>query len=133
MPKFAERTCSPTKAKRLNDLFELIKDSRDPVLSDIADDMLLRKTLGGAFDAGLDSKETEQTQFQGSNSDKNVSNSQAAYDKEKLAWRTRGTNGSDFDTNRAEVLRESGNRDALVLKNARRSAGQDAMTKATYR
>ncbi len=81
----------------------------------------------------MDGQSEEQSQFNSSNSEAAISNSQAEYDKEHERWRTVGTNGDDFNKNRAAVLRESGNRDALVLKNAKRSAGFDALSKAVYR
>jgi hypothetical protein len=116
-----------SEQKTMDELFSIMSKSDDEELRHEANMYKLRQTFG------RDSQESEQSQFNGSNSEAAISNSQAAYDKERLVWRTRGTNADDFDKNRAAVLRESGNRDALVQKNARKSAGFDALSKATYR
>ena len=129
MPNFNERTHSATKLARMEELFELIKDSRDPLLSDVADDMRLRKAFGGAFDSSA----SEKQQYEASNSNNSISNSQAAYDKERERWRTVGTTADTYDKNRDAVMHQSNNSDSLTQKNAKKSAGFDAMSKPAYR
>src|SRR6185312_9433776 len=86
--------------KAMDSLLEIISTSNNEELQHEANMYKLRQTFG------RDSMESE-----GSNGNSSISNSQAAYDKEHERWRTVGTNGSDFDKDRAAVLRESGNRD----------------------
>jgi hypothetical protein len=125
MPRFNERTHSATKVNRMNELFEAIKNSRDPLMQEVADDIQLRRTFG----RGMDSQESEQQSFDPSDSDKNVSNAQRHYDSEKQRLRNLGTNGNTFDQNRAEVMRESRNATPLSDLNSERSKDFSSFSK----
>ncbi len=125
MPRFNERTHSATKVNRINELFETIKDSRDPLMQEVADEIHLRRTFGRA----MDSQESEQQSFDPSDSDKNVSNAQSHYDSEKQRLRNLGTNGDSFNKNRAEVMRESRHDDSLTKVNAERSKDLSSFSK----
>ena len=50
MPHFSERTHSHTKINRMDALFEAIKDSRDPLLQSVADDIYVRKAMNAGRD-----------------------------------------------------------------------------------
>ncbi len=126
MPRFNERIHSATKINRMNELFEAIKDSRDPLMQEVADEIHLRRTFGCA----IDSQESEQQSFDPSDSDKNVSNAQSHYDSEKQRLRNFGTNGNSFDKNRAEVMRES--RHATPLSDANASKAKDVSAFARH-
>ncbi|MGB8478666.1 MAG: hypothetical protein WCE63_07475 [Acidobacteriaceae bacterium] len=121
MPRFNERTHSKTKVARLEELFEAIKNSRDPLMQEVADDIQLRRTFG------RDSVESESSQYDPSES--NVSNAQSHYDSEKTRLRNLGTNGDSFDRNRSKVMSEVRHDDSLTKVNAERSKDFSSFSK----
>ncbi len=92
-----------SQQKNVSDLFALIEQSNNATLQELVDHRNLVRT----FSTGMDGQSEEQSQFNGGNSEAAINNSQAEYDKEHERWRTVGTNGDDFNKNRAAVLRES--------------------------
>jgi hypothetical protein len=124
MPKFNERTHSATKVNRMNALFDAIKDSREPLMQEVAADIQLRRTFSAT---GMDG---EQQQYDPSDSDKNVSNAQREYDRQRIAARSIGTTSDTFDKNRAEVMRDS--RHAMPLSDANASKAKDVSAFAKH-
>lgn len=125
MPRINERTHSATKINRMNELFEVIKDSRDPALQEVADEIHIRKCFG----VGMDGQPEEQQQYDPSDSEKNVSNAQSFYDREKQRLRNLGTNGNSFDKDRNAVMRQANNDDSLTKVNAERSKDFSSFSK----
>ena len=117
----------PTEAKNMDRLFSLIENSSDPLLSDVADDMRLRKAFGGAFDSSA----SEKQQYEASNSNNSISNSQAAYDKERERWRTVGTTADTYDKNRAASMNKA-NDDSLTKKNSKAARDYSGFSKIEY-
>jgi hypothetical protein len=116
---------TPREQKNMSDLFTLIEQSNNSELQQEADMYKLRQTFG------RDSMESESSQFEGT-SEAVINNSQAEYDGKREWWRTVGTNGGDFDKNRAAVLRESGNADSLIRRNAALSKDYSGFAKPDY-
>lgn len=122
----ATRRMNPREQQTMTDLLNLISTSNNEELQHEANMYKLRQTFG------RDSQESEQSQFNSSNSEAAISNSQSAYDKEHERWRTVGTNASDFDKDRAAVLRESGNANSLARRNAALSKDYSGFAKPSY-
>ncbi len=112
--------------KAMDSLLEIISTSNNEELQHEANMYKFRSTFA------RDSQESEQSQFNGSNSEAAISNSQAAYDKEHERWRTVGTNADDFDRSRNEVMRNSRNADSLARRNAALSKDYSGFAKPSY-
>jgi hypothetical protein len=112
--------------KTMDSLLEIISTSNNEELQHEANMYKLRSTFG------RDSMNSEQSQFNSSNSEAAISNSQSAYDKEHERWRTVGTNADDFDKDRATVLRESGNANSLARRTSAYGKTQSAFERANY-
>jgi hypothetical protein len=120
MPNFNERTHSATKVNRMNELFKLIENSRDPLLQEVADDMCIRKTFGGGFD----SMESEQVEYTKNDPDNELTRQ---YAKRKDESQNVGSHRRSTAPNVREL-----NSTPLSDLNAERSKTQSAFERANY-
>lgn len=97
----------------------LIKDSRNPLLSDVADDMQIRRTFGGGFDR----KESEQVEYKKNDPDSELTRQ---YERRGQEMRNVGSHRSTGPN-----VREL-NSTPLSDLNAQRSNPQSALEPANY-
>lgn len=117
MSRFAERTVSPTKAARLNSLFDQLEQDR----KNYVDQYRLKSLV-------MDSVESEQQQYEGSNSNSHIENAQAEYNKKRHEMQNYGFNNpanrssTPFDNSTKSKASNSNNKsgksfDGLKLNN----------------
>ena len=117
MPNFNERTISPTKANRINSLFEQLEQDR----RDYVDAYRLKQIVMNA--SAADSSESEQTQFEGSSEE----SQNAGYSARKSDMQNVGSHRRSPVPNVREL-----NSTPLSDLNSERSKTQSALEPARY-
>jgi hypothetical protein len=112
---------TPTEARNMDSLFEAIKHSRDPLLSDLANDMRIQKTFGGGFD----SMESEQVEYTKNDPDNELTRQ---YAKRKDELQNVGSHRRSTAPNLQQL-----NSTSLSDENARRSTTFCGFDKPAYR